>query len=213
MDRLRVANVYIDGLNLYYGALKDSSYKWLDVSRFATSLLKSDVEVRRVRYFTARLKIHQDPDAPLRQATYLRALDTLAGMSIHYGLFLRHAVSLPRVSGNGTVEVWRSEEKGSDVNLANYLILDAVEEKPDVALVVTNDTDPIVPIREVRSRFWIAVRGGWVRAWPRWRALRATAPGRSRSDAAQHDDRDLAVGRGAVAGEARVRRLHPRVEL
>ncbi len=157
MDRLRVANVYIDGLNLYYGAPKDSSYKWLDVSRFATSLLKSDVEVRRVRYFTARLKVHQDPDAPLRQATYLRALDTLAGVSIHHGLFLRHAVSLPRVSGNGTVEVWRSEEKGSDVNLATYLILDAVEEKPDVALVVTNDTDLIVPIREVRSRFGIAV--------------------------------------------------------
>ena len=153
---MRTANVYIDGLNLYYGALKDSSYKWLDVSRFAAALLKGDVEVRRVRYFTARVKDHpRDPEAPRRQESYLRALSTLPGVSIHFGLFLTHAVSLPRVDGRGSVEVWRSEEKGSDVNLATHLILDAVEEKPDIALVVTNDTDLLVPIREIRSRFGI----------------------------------------------------------
>ena len=31
--------VYIDGFNLYYGLLRFTSYKWLDIVAFAKSLL------------------------------------------------------------------------------------------------------------------------------------------------------------------------------
>ena len=33
------ANVYVDGFNLYYGALKGSPYKWLDVDALFRTLL------------------------------------------------------------------------------------------------------------------------------------------------------------------------------
>jgi hypothetical protein len=53
---MRRANVYIDGFNLFYGALKGRSpLKWLDLAAFGRALLLPDQELHRVRYFTARV--------------------------------------------------------------------------------------------------------------------------------------------------------------
>ena len=49
--------------------------------------------------------------------------------------------------------VWETQEKGSDVNLATYLLLDAFRDDFDLALVITYDTDLIEPIRVVRKVF------------------------------------------------------------
>lgn len=46
---------YIDGFNLYFGALKGTPYRWLDVAKMCERLLRKD-DVTRVRYFTARVK-------------------------------------------------------------------------------------------------------------------------------------------------------------
>ena len=45
------------------------------------------------------------------------------------------------------VKVVKFEEKGSDVNLASHLVRDAFTDKFDVAIVVTNDSDLVEPIR------------------------------------------------------------------
>lgn len=55
------------------------------------------------------------------------------------------------------VRVRTMEEKGSDVNLATYLILDAVGHHYDAAIVISNDSDLEEPIRRVRQRFGVAV--------------------------------------------------------
>src|SRR5712691_4425208 len=47
-------NVYIDGFNLYYGALKGTPYKWLDLGRLCQALLPSDT-IQEIKYFTARV--------------------------------------------------------------------------------------------------------------------------------------------------------------
>jgi len=49
------------------------------------------------------------------------------------------------------VWVQKAEEKGSDVNLASHLVRDAFMNLFDVAVVVTNDTDLIEPIKIVRD--------------------------------------------------------------
>ena len=55
-------------------------------------------------------------------------------------------------TGPRTVEVLDTEEKGSDVNLASYLLLDAFEDEYEMAVVVSNDSDLELPIRMARSR-------------------------------------------------------------
>ena len=53
--------------------------------------------------------------------------------------------------GPRTVEVWVPEEKGSDVNLASHLLLDAVRGAFDVAVVISNDADLRDPVRMARE--------------------------------------------------------------
>jgi hypothetical protein len=72
-------NVYVDGFNLYYGALKGRGpgYKWLDLELLVRHLLPNN-DIGRIRYFTAHVSGRpSDPQLPERQQTYLRALETL----------------------------------------------------------------------------------------------------------------------------------------
>ena len=147
-------NVYVDGFNLYYGALRGRPYRWLDIRRFARTLLGPSDEVHRVRYFTSRIRpSRSDPEAYERQATYLRALQTLPDLSIHYGHFLISRVTMERADGAGSVPVIKTEEKGTDVNLATHLLLDAFDGDYEGALIVSNDSDLAEPIRQVQARF------------------------------------------------------------
>lgn len=145
--------VYIDGFNLYYRALKGTARKWLNPIALAASLLDPSDTIVLARYFTARISARgSDPDAPKRQQVYLSALSTLPEIRIHYGRFLSKTKTRPLVSDpDRYVEVHDTEEKGSDVNLASFLLYDGCTDRYDAALVMSQDTDLIEPIRLVRS--------------------------------------------------------------
>jgi uncharacterized LabA/DUF88 family protein len=146
-------NVYIDGFNLYYGSVKNTPYRWLDLEAFCRHLLPND-DIRGIRYFTARVSGKVDPDAPNRQAMYLRALGTLPLVSVHFGTFLTNKVWMPLVApttkGPRKVEVFKTEEKGSDVNLASWLLLDVFRKACDTVVVISNDSDLAEPVRIAR---------------------------------------------------------------
>lgn len=147
-------NVYVDGFNLYYGALRGQPYRWLDIRQFARGLLRPSDSVHRIRYFTARVRpTPRDPRAPERQAAYLRALDTVPEVTVHYGQFLTSERVMQRADDGAPVRVVRSEEKGSDVNLATHMLLDAFDNEYEGALLISNDSDLAEPVRVVQSRF------------------------------------------------------------
>jgi hypothetical protein len=116
--------VYIDAFNLYYGCLKKTPYRWLDIRQLCRLMLPTN-NVVRIKYFTARVGARtNDPDQPIRQQMYLRALGTLPEVEVHYGHYLNHKVKMllaqPQPGGPKFVEVIKTEEKGSDVNLATH---------------------------------------------------------------------------------------------
>lgn len=155
MSTLPRTNVYIDGFNLYFGAVKSTPYKWLNLVRMS-ELLLPNFDIREVKYFTARVVARpSDPDQPVRQEMFLRALRTLPNVSIVFGHFLSHIVSMPLANptagGPRYARVIKTEEKGSDVNLATHLLNDAYKNLYDVAVVVSNDSDLAEPIRVVRG--------------------------------------------------------------
>ncbi len=47
--------------------------------------------------------------------------------------------------------VLRTDEKGSDVNLASHLLRDGFRQEYELAVVVSNDSDLVEPIRIVRQ--------------------------------------------------------------
>jgi uncharacterized LabA/DUF88 family protein len=155
--------VYVDGFNLYYRLLeKRPDLKWLNVKQLATRLLSQANQIVRIRYYTARVSGRVDPRAPARQQIYFDALATVPEISLHMGTFLAtkkfaglvHPPSFrPQLAGQlpqpwpAVVRVHKTEEKGSDVNLASHLLLDAFQNNYDVAAVLSNDTDLVEPIR------------------------------------------------------------------
>ena len=158
-------NVYIDGFNLYYGALKKRwpTLKWLDLSTFCSNLLPTR-NINRIRYFTAGVKpTPRDPQIRSRQETYLRALRTLSNVEVHdEGWFVlrqalrdQYPLAYPHGSNRSPQKVYVQlpEEKGSDVNLASYLLLDGLNGDYDEAVVISNDSDLVVPISMVVTGF------------------------------------------------------------
>jgi len=150
--------LYIDAFNLYYGALKGTPYKWLNPLKLAQLILGEAHEVGVIKYFTARVVSRPDnPGQLTRQLFYLRALRTLPGMEIIFGHYLTHKVKMPLANPQlGTprfAEVIKTEEKGSDVNLASHLLVDAFDNAYDCAVLISGDSDLAMPVEIVKSRF------------------------------------------------------------
>ena len=156
-----ITNVYIDGFNLYYRALKATQFRWLDLRKLAETIFPQD-DVHRVCYFTARLDTRPgNPNQPRRQLIYLRALATLPGFDAYYGVFRSGVKRRPMVEPvRGLPEyvlVRDSEEKGSDVNLATRLLVDGFNGEYQQAVVVSNDADFAGAIRYVRDDLGLRV--------------------------------------------------------
>jgi uncharacterized LabA/DUF88 family protein len=87
----------------------------------------------------------------MRQKTYLRALETIPNLEIYFGHFLAHAVRMPLahpvIGQDPLAEVVKTEEKGSDVNLATHLIHYAHMGRFECVIVVSGDSDLLAPVR------------------------------------------------------------------
>jgi hypothetical protein len=138
--------VYVDGFNLYYGCLKDSPFRWLDLHALCGHMLREDADIVAIKYFTARLKPRPgNPYQAQRQQVYLRALGTVPNLTVHFGHFITRTATRRLVATKkgkpAFAEVWTTEEKGSDVNLASHLLIDGFRARYDLAVVISNDGD------------------------------------------------------------------------
>ena len=148
--------VYVDGFNLFYGALKGTPFKWLDPVSLFEKVLQPRHDILKFKYFTARVSgTPVDPSKPQRQDVYLRALRHFRPeVEVYFGHFQSHTVRAPLAQPAGrqrTAEVIRTEEKGSDVNLAVHLLNDGWLDVYDCAVVVSNDSDIAESMRLVRQ--------------------------------------------------------------
>jgi NYN domain len=119
-----------------------------------------------VVYFTARVK--NDPDAALRQSTYL---DALSAYCRHVYRVEGRFQQKPRVCNSCGASWIEYEEKETDVNIATALIEDAVEDRYDTAILVSGDSDlrPAVaavkrlrPGKRIIAAFpQVAIPGSW----------------------------------------------------
>lgn len=163
--------MYVDGFNLYHGCFDDADnksnradwrpYRWLDLDALSSKLFPG-YQIGRIRYFTALVNPMPDNlQNQARQQAYIRALETIPHLSVHYGRFFTSRKTRPLADPTAkgpipltpltTAVVIQREEKGSDVSLASYLLLDAFRDEADLAVVITNDSDLAEPIRMVRN--------------------------------------------------------------
>jgi len=140
--------VYVDGFNLYFGMMEGGfSYcRWLNVKALAQNLLQPHQQLTEVKYFTAR--VANNPDKQKRQNTYLEALYE-AGVKIFYGQYQMNNLECFRCG-----HVWiDAKEKMTDVNIATHLLVDAYQDKYDMAMLISGDSDLVPPIKAVHENF------------------------------------------------------------
>jgi hypothetical protein len=119
--------IYIDGFNFYYGAVKDTPYKWLDFKALFIKILQAHHTICCIKYFTALVSdTPTDPTKSIRQKTFIRALEAhIPELEVYYGHFLSHEVSAPLATplpSKNSERIIKTEEKGSDVNMAVHLL-------------------------------------------------------------------------------------------
>ena len=70
--------IYIDGFNLYYGSVKNTPWKWLDLEKYFSLLLPDD-DIQIIKYFTA--KIHGPHKA--NQEAYIKHYQHLVKFKLY----------------------------------------------------------------------------------------------------------------------------------
>ena len=154
--------IYVDGFNLYFGALRKTPHKWLDLAAMARSHLDSRNAIIGIKYFTAKISPRPgDNGQTSRQEIYFRALRTIPNLEIFFGHFLSSIISMPFAApapdGPRFARMVKTEEKGSDVNIASQLLKDAYGRTMDCAVIVSGDSDLLMPLQIVKNELGIPV--------------------------------------------------------
>ncbi|HEV7442531.1 MAG TPA: NYN domain-containing protein [Steroidobacteraceae bacterium] len=172
-DNALRTRVYIDGYNLYYGCLKHSTDKWLDVRTLIERILPSilfeqDGEPVRfafqtpaVKYFTAPIltAFAKSDDSISCQSHYHTALCAHLGGAIEIIKGYHDAKpSRAHVWEEGKaareckmIEIWKLEEKQSDVAFALNAFSDAIRNEVGQVIAVTNDSDFAPAMKMIRQ--------------------------------------------------------------
>ena len=143
------AIVYIDGFNLYHGMMQArlGRSRWLDLGTLSQSLLGNTRRLELVRYFTTRVR--NRPGDAERQSVYIDALRAHGPIEIDFGFFLRKK----DIECSQCQNSWPDyEEKKTDVNIAVRLLNDAFDDRFDLALIVSGDSDLVPAIESVKTR-------------------------------------------------------------
>lgn len=143
--------IYIDGLNLYYGAVRATpALKWLNIERFC-KLLRPHDDIRLIRYFSALVDGPTQPN----QAVYLRALSTTPLVEITLGKFKTKTIKCRVSACTSTCNKWYGtpEEKRTDVNIAVFILDDAYRDVCDQFIIFSGDSDLVPAVNMVRTRF------------------------------------------------------------
>jgi 6-hydroxy-3-succinoylpyridine 3-monooxygenase len=180
--------IYIDGYNLYYGCLTKSPFKWLDVltlfeSKIIPSILYRSAEGAdpaqmelvtdsAVKYFTAKIveSAAKAPDSVSSQAQYHNALSKKWDGRVEFvlGSYARYKAKQALIPEDDPdrqpkdcdkVQVWKIEEKRSDVSIALHMFDDAMSDEVDQVILVTNDTDLVPAFEMLEQRCPQIVRG------------------------------------------------------
>jgi len=141
--------VYIDGFDFYYGAVRGTAHKWLDLERTFRRLRPAD-DLQAIYYFTALV----DGSRRANQEAYLRALATSPLIHVILGKFKRKQIKC-RVSGcayPGSRIFDATEEKRTDVNIALQMLDDVLHDRADRIVLVSGDSDLVPALELVKAR-------------------------------------------------------------
>jgi uncharacterized LabA/DUF88 family protein len=132
--------ILIDGSNFYYSTAKKE--KKIDFEKLIKEIL-GDRELVRVYYYVAPLDIQADEEKYWGHQRFLDKLRQIEKFEVVL-------CTLKKIKINGKYAYF---VKGDDVKMSNDLIMGAVDDLYDTAIVVSGDEDFIDSVNIVRKRY------------------------------------------------------------
>lgn len=163
---------FVDGYNLFYGLLAGTPYKWLnlrDLLAHIAHVENPENSTVSVDYFTSPIKPQLATRGRLSkeaQDAYIKALRA-TNVTVHFGRHQLEPAKAPRfvdrhteASRQDKVDIWKLEEKETDVHIAismyrtanKQTVLDSHERIQQIVLV-SSDTDMTPALKALRADF------------------------------------------------------------
>ena len=169
MEGLPIKTIaYVDGFNLYFGSLRGTPYRWLDLPALVQFLCHEQnpaCELVAVKYYTAdiKAKLSSHGEASCKaQQDYLLSLQAHskangAKLEIVKGKYniqpKKYYAHQESVDFSQKLAVWVAEEKQTDVAIAVDLLCDALDNHCDQVVIFSNDSDLTPALTTVKSRW------------------------------------------------------------
>ena len=123
----------------------------MDINTLVKGLLNESHEIVKINYFTAEIK---SPIADIdfqqkitRQRLYIRALESNSNTSVVMGCFKERQQTFKMPDPPFTKYKYSTfSEKGTDVNIATWMLRDAFKSSYDSYVLISNDTDLTAPL-------------------------------------------------------------------
>lgn len=147
--------VYVDGFNFYYGLRTQKSIDkkwqksyWIDLVRLFEHFLGENQKLEKVIYFTASPLNHEKS---VRQSAFLNANKLINGdrFEIVRGKYLEKTIKCPKCH----YTIIKPEEKKTDVNISIRMVADCVQDKTDIIILVSGDSDLVPPIEFIQRNY------------------------------------------------------------
>lgn len=161
---------YVDGSNFYHLALDNYGLTGIDIGAVVEDVLAPDERLVAVKYYNAPVNKQEEPTMAVDQQRYFGKIGRHPLVSIRLGkLVVRPIATMNGACKKcGTVRladancprcarlidlgrVYRHVEKGVDVKIAMDLLLDAIDDRYDTALLVSSDADFVPAVQHVRK--------------------------------------------------------------
>jgi hypothetical protein len=146
---------YFDGFNFYFALKRKKDiipqwkdYYWLDMVSFCESFLGKDQVLEKVLYFTAS-PLNSRKNS--RQSAFLNANRLLHPdkFEVVRGKYMSKQIKCP----NCEYSISKPEEKKTDVNISVRMMADCVQDKTDVVVLVSADSDLIPPLQFIHTNY------------------------------------------------------------
>ena len=170
--------VYVDALNLFYGAIKPSrnsadrlprKFRWLDIGALLIKTLSShDCEIVEIKYFSALVKgednaahdayirallWHNPPDRPPLVVCLgeMEARDMQGRQPLKFKNERGHWIKADDIAAGAEISIVSFRERQTDINLASQMVADAVLGRCECVALVSIDRDFLGALRRIKE--------------------------------------------------------------
>ena len=140
--------VYIDGLNLYHSIKSIKNVllsKYVNLWSLSEELLQPNQTLNEVKYFSAFAKWRGS------YPKHFKYVEMLKGTGVT--VIMSHFKNKNKRCNSCGVKWMEHEEKETDIRIALNILTDAEDDKFDVAIIISADSDLVPVIESIRTRF------------------------------------------------------------